>query len=269
MTAAVTYNNPGNVSLPISGYTGPGTIVGLSGQPGYASFPTMQDGLNALSARLNSYINNDGLSTISQLNTSYATDPNWGNGVSSISGIGLNTPLDTSNASQMSALQAGIVQQETGMNISNFQSAASSSSGYGGGLINSDGSSAVGYLPGSSSTNSSAAQSVLGSNIKSSPSALSAASGAGKPVNITDISSAGQSAGNTINSGLTQLSKTVNSSTQTAVAAGSNLLSGLLQGSTDLFIRMALVLVAIVVLIGAWMLFSKGGDHGQTVIIPL
>jgi len=113
--AAIRYNNPGNVSLPIQGWNGGGSIVGIAGQSGYASFPDMQTGFAAFQARLTNYIDGRGLNTIGALNGVYAQDPAWGAGVSNLSGIGINTPLDTSNASQMSALQSGIIQQETGM----------------------------------------------------------------------------------------------------------------------------------------------------------
>jgi len=113
--AAIRYNNPGNVSLPINGWSGGGTIVGISGQPGYASFPDMQTGFAAFQQRLSSYIDGRGLNTISSLNSVYAQDPSWGSAVSRFSGIGINEPLDTSNASQMASLQSGVIRQETGM----------------------------------------------------------------------------------------------------------------------------------------------------------
>lgn len=113
--AAIRFNNPGNVSLPIQGWTGGGSIVGIRGQPGYASFPDMQTGYAAFTQRLNNYINVKGLNTIATLNPVYAQDTGWGAGVSAASGIGINSPLDTSNPDQMAALRSGIIQQETGM----------------------------------------------------------------------------------------------------------------------------------------------------------
>jgi len=113
--AAIRYNNPGNVSLPIKDWSGGGSIVGISGQPGYASFPSMQVGYAAFQQRLTSYINGQGLDTIGALNSRYAQDQGWGASVSRLSGIGINEPLDTSNASQMGALQSAIIRQETGM----------------------------------------------------------------------------------------------------------------------------------------------------------
>ena len=47
MSRAMTYNNPGNVSLPIKGYHGPGTIIGAPGQKDYASFPDLASGFAA------------------------------------------------------------------------------------------------------------------------------------------------------------------------------------------------------------------------------
>ena len=111
--AAIRYNNPGNVSLPIQGWKGGGTIVGLSGQSGYASFPDMQTGYAALQQRVSTYIGR-GLTTIDKLNSVYATDSNWKNGVAAASGIGKNEPLDPTNQAQMSALLNGIIKQETG-----------------------------------------------------------------------------------------------------------------------------------------------------------
>jgi hypothetical protein len=117
--AAARYNNPGDVSLPISGWNGPGQIVGLKGQPGYASFPDMKTGLDALGHRLTNYIDSKGLNTIGALNSSYAKDQNWAAGVARASGLGINTPLDTSNQEQMRALQKGILSQEIGANNAN------------------------------------------------------------------------------------------------------------------------------------------------------
>lgn len=124
--AAIRNNNPGNVSLPIRGYTGPGQIVGIQGQSGYGSFPTMADGLAAQRQQIGNYIDNRGLTTIAALNTRYAEDPNWKFGVARASGIGVNEPLDTSNAAQMQALQGGIIRQETGMDPSRFGLGAAS-----------------------------------------------------------------------------------------------------------------------------------------------
>lgn len=112
--AAIRHNNPGNVSLPIQGWTGGGTIVGIKGQSGYASFPDMQTGYAAMQHRLKNYVEVKGLTTIRQLNTRYAEDRNWKFAVSRYSGIGLDDPIDTSNAAQMNKLAGGIIRQETG-----------------------------------------------------------------------------------------------------------------------------------------------------------
>lgn len=115
--AAIRFNNPGNVSLPIAGWSGGGTIVGIAGQSGYASFPDMATGAAALQQRLTTYIER-GYDTIAGMNSVYAQDPNWKNGVSSASGIGLNTTLDPNNPTQMAALTSGIIKQETGLSVS-------------------------------------------------------------------------------------------------------------------------------------------------------
>src|SRR5215471_16143760 len=101
--AAIRNNNPFNVSLPISGIgMGGGSIVGVQGQPGYGAFPDMATGYAAGTQRLNSYISGSSsygpLTTIGQLNSVYATDPNWAAGVSRASGIGIDTPLDVNNS---------------------------------------------------------------------------------------------------------------------------------------------------------------------------
>ena len=118
--AAIRYNNPGNVSLPIQGWTGGGNIVGITGQRGYAQFPDMQTGYLAMQQRLTNYIDVKGLSTIADLNTRYAEDQNWQNAVSRFSGIDRTTSLDTSNTAQMNALTYGIIRQETGRNPSDI-----------------------------------------------------------------------------------------------------------------------------------------------------
>jgi hypothetical protein len=113
-TAAERHNNPGNVSLPIAGYHGPGEVAGISGQPGHGSFPTIQDGINALDARLASRIS-QGYDTIRKLGMSgiYENPPTmaWVNHVSAMSGIG---PDEQLTPGRMQALRYGIVQQETG-----------------------------------------------------------------------------------------------------------------------------------------------------------
>jgi hypothetical protein len=112
--AALRFNNPGNISLPMKDWTGGGSIVGLKGQPGYAAFPDMATGMAAFTHRVGNYINDRGLNTIAALNSVYAQDSKWGAGVSRASGIDLHTPIDTSNAAQMSALHKGILTQEMG-----------------------------------------------------------------------------------------------------------------------------------------------------------
>lgn len=104
-------NNPGNVSLPIKGWTGGGTIIGAPGQPGYASFPDFSTGVAAWSQRLDTYAQRPGGNTIRGLNDTigYATDPNWKNNVAAGSGLGLDTPLDSSNRG---ALMVGIAKAE-------------------------------------------------------------------------------------------------------------------------------------------------------------
>jgi hypothetical protein len=108
------YNNPGNVSLPISGWQGGGSIVGIRGQSGYASFPSMAVGLQAFQQRITNYIDGKGYDTIAKMGAHYAEDPTWGAKVSNFSGIGINDRLDTSNPTQMAALQKGILTQEIG-----------------------------------------------------------------------------------------------------------------------------------------------------------
>ena len=125
---AIRYNNPGNVSLPITGWTGGGHIVGLPDQPGYAAFPTMQAGYEAFKLRLHLFITMQGRNTIRTIGALYAADPHWPMAVSNLSGIGIDTPIDPANASQMDALAAGIIKQETGMTIAQLLAASPSPS---------------------------------------------------------------------------------------------------------------------------------------------
>jgi hypothetical protein len=79
----------------------------------------MQTGYNAGATRLSQYITNGyngsgPLNTISSVGSVYATDPNWASAVSRISGIPLNATLDPTDATQMAALQQGIITQEQG-----------------------------------------------------------------------------------------------------------------------------------------------------------
>ena len=116
--AALRYNNPFDVSLPIAGWDGGGDIAGVQGQPGFGAFPDMATGYQAGVHRLNSYItgqNSHGAKrTIKDLNSVYATDPNWASGVAAHSGLDPTAPLDPSNADQMKQLQYGVLAQEMG-----------------------------------------------------------------------------------------------------------------------------------------------------------
>jgi hypothetical protein len=114
--AALRHNNPGDVSLPIKGWTGPGKIVGVEGQPGYAEFPTMEIGFQAFQQRIRSYIE-EGRTTIALIGKVYATDPHWPAAVAKISGIPLSAHLNPADAEQMSALAAAIIRQETGKTL--------------------------------------------------------------------------------------------------------------------------------------------------------
>lgn len=328
--AALRFNNPGNVSLPISGYSGPGTIVGISGQSGYASFPDMATGYSALQARLQSYISNDGLNTISALNSVYAQDPAWGAGVSSLSGIALNAPLNPNDSAQMSALSAGIVQQETGMtpsalgvggdnNIGTGETVTmlpGSGSGIGvlpstgtitdaegnvrdaatGDIVSSAGSpygsvdtsafsgsglesgsgpyDAAGSLDapldesGGASTAEAATPATASPSSSTTPSSGSgggADTGAGgKPVFITDASNTGQVAGNTIGSALTGSASALDTT-------ATGLVGSIEKAATDLAIRFGLILVALILIAGAYVFFAEGNGKGggNVKIVPV
>lgn len=116
--AAFRYNNPFDVSLPIAGWNGGGDTVGIQGQPGFGAFPDMATGYQAGVQRLNSYItgqNSHGAKrTIKELNSVYATDPNWAAGVAAHSKLDPNSPLDPNNSDQMRQLQYGVLAQEIG-----------------------------------------------------------------------------------------------------------------------------------------------------------
>jgi hypothetical protein len=115
MTLAKKYNNPGDLSLPVSGYHGPGICVHVhNDQHGsYGSFPTVEDGVAALQCRLSSYVAR-GYNSIHKMNHIYAADHHWSSNVSHLSGIDVDTRLDPTDASQMRDLIYGIVQAETG-----------------------------------------------------------------------------------------------------------------------------------------------------------
>lgn len=118
--AAIRYNNPGDVSLPIAGWCGAGTIVGLAGQHGYASFPDMGTGYRAFQCRLASYIR-EGRNTIRKIGMVYATDHNWAKDVASLSGLPIGAVLDANDVSQMEPLASAIIRQETGMTLAELE----------------------------------------------------------------------------------------------------------------------------------------------------
>lgn len=117
--AAIRFNNPGDVSLPIAGWDGPGEIVGLRGQPGYARFPTMEIGLQAFKVRLTTYIER-GLNTIRKIGPVYARDPHWPYAVALLSQIPVGAMLDADDDDQMQALAAAIIRQETGLRLADL-----------------------------------------------------------------------------------------------------------------------------------------------------
>jgi len=83
----------------------------------------MTTGFSAGAQRLTDYIsgntNYGTLNTIGTLGPVYAADPNWANSVSNLSGIPVNETLDPNNATQMAALQQGIIKQEQGAGPAN------------------------------------------------------------------------------------------------------------------------------------------------------
>jgi hypothetical protein len=117
---AIRYNNPGDVSLPIKGWTGGGRIVGAPGQVGYAEFPTMAIGYQAFLFRLREYIES-GRNTIRKIGAVYATDPHWPVAVAKLSKLPIGAFLDTRDDKEMEALAAAILLQETGMTIAELE----------------------------------------------------------------------------------------------------------------------------------------------------
>lgn len=113
--AAIRFRNPGDVSLPIKGWTGGGKIVGVEGQSGYAEFPTMQIGFEAFQQRLRSYIIDQHRDTIRKIGAVYATDPHWALSVASIAHLPIDGILGPTNKGEIADLAAAIIRQETGM----------------------------------------------------------------------------------------------------------------------------------------------------------
>lgn len=111
---AIRYNNPGDVSLPIEGWSGGGYIVGIHGQPGYAEFPSMAVGFAAMVQRLRSYITYQHRTNITLIGEVYAQDPTWPAKVSLLANIPIHTVLNPANTRQMTQLAEGIIRQETG-----------------------------------------------------------------------------------------------------------------------------------------------------------
>ena len=118
--AAIRFCNPGNVSLPIKGWTGPGRVVGIHGQRGYAQFPTPDIGFAAMRQQVCNRIV-QGYDTINKLGGSgiYENPPtqSWIDNVSKYSGIGGGDWLDYKNEAQIGALLRGICKQETGLTL--------------------------------------------------------------------------------------------------------------------------------------------------------
>ena len=128
--AAVLYNNPGDVSLPIAGWPTDAAhgvpIQGIPGQPNYGHFPTMKIGWAAFQQRLKSYIA-EGLpprvgpmNTIRKIGAHYATATAWPEDVAKYSGIPIDAPLSESNAAQIAALSKGILRIETSTTLAQW-----------------------------------------------------------------------------------------------------------------------------------------------------
>jgi len=118
--AAIRFNNPGDVSLPIKGWTGVGYAIGIKGQPGYGKFPTMEIGYQAFLWRLKEYIMK-GCNTIRKIGALYATDPNWPKEVAQIAGLPIGVILDPDDETQMQPLASAIIRQETGMTLAELE----------------------------------------------------------------------------------------------------------------------------------------------------
>lgn len=118
--AAIRFNNPGNVSLPIKGWTGGGVVVGIQGQPGYAHFPTPDVGFAAMRQQVRNRIE-EGLNTVRKIGMSgvYESPPTWSwvANVARYSGIGVDEVIDPKNVVDMNALLRGICRQETGLQL--------------------------------------------------------------------------------------------------------------------------------------------------------
>jgi hypothetical protein len=118
--AAIRFNNPGDVSLPIRGWSGPGEIVGIEGQKGYAKFPSMEIGYAAFQQRVISYIE-EGYTTIAKMGREYATDPAWGAKVAQMARLSEYMVLEPENKAEISALCQAIIRQETGKTIAQLE----------------------------------------------------------------------------------------------------------------------------------------------------
>ena len=111
------HNNPFDISVTPGQASKLGArIVGAPGQPGFASFGTMQEGLRHGMDRLSRFVSS-GRDTIAKMNAGpggYATDQNWKYGVARASGIPVDAKLNPDDPAQMSALAHGVLTQELG-----------------------------------------------------------------------------------------------------------------------------------------------------------
>lgn len=106
---------------------------------------------------------------------------------------------------------------------------------------------------------------------------LSATSSTGTPVNITDLSFAGEAGANTLSTaakasattvktGLTSsadtLAKQAAATTAQSIAAGTSWTAGIESTLTDLTVRGGLILLALVILVGAWIFYGVDAREG-------
>jgi hypothetical protein len=191
----------------------------VSGGAGFANAPSAGDGT---ASPYGGYIGGDGSSAGSPYTAGSAFDLNG----ASYSAAGAGNPVSAQNPGSVS----GVIGSGLG---------SGASTNAGGGLA-----------------------SLLGQN--TSPGAVSgginAGTASGSPVNITDISYAGQQGaqtlGKAVNDSAAQLGKNLNADTNALVLGANNMLSTFLNKSQDIFIRLFLVLFALVILAGAWTFYA-------------
>lgn len=115
--------NPGNVSLPIPGWSGGGFVDAGGNQAGHGTFSSFDQGIAALNQRLQVF-QDRGFMSIQDIGLSgkyeVPATASWGQDVSNFSGLSLTAPLNLNDPVQQALVDFGISAHESQLSTANI-----------------------------------------------------------------------------------------------------------------------------------------------------